>query len=184
MRLTRTTSSVFAVAVVVALATFGSPENAAASPQASTWLHPGRGAHFAAAGNLAIALVRARETGPNRLEWSGRSPGPGATSRRAAARTAGAREPERQKSSEPPGSATNGSPGSRTDLLYGRGDDHRERKRLPEAWASPEPSRDGGSFGAGSRGMRPGLRLAAGEAVFHDAHAPPARGRSLVGRLS
>jgi hypothetical protein len=176
--------------MLVTLASLGAARDAVASPQSGTapgvgvWLQPGRGAQFVAAGNLAIALVRARDTGPSRLEWSGRSPAPGATSRRASAQTSGAREPGPTTSSpEPPGSATNGSPDSRSRLIDGTGFDHRQRRRLPEARAALDAPQNGRRPRA-ARSATPGIRLTAGEAVFHDAHAPPARSRSLVGRLS
>ena len=173
------------MAMALPLAGLGA-RDAAASPQASTWLQPGRGARYVAPGNLAIALARARETGPSRLEWSGRSPttSTSTTARQPSARAAGPREPRRSPSHDTPGSATNGSPDSRTRLLDGRGDDYRQRKRLPDAWASLDPSHHRSSVGGGTRSATPPLRLTSGEAVYHDANAPPARAQSLVGRLS
>ena len=183
MGVTRTTGPAL-VGAIVGLASLGSSRNAASSPQSGTWLRPGGGAHLVAASNLATALVRARETGPSRLEWSGRSPVAHATRRQETARSAGARGTGGPRPAEAPGSATNGSSGSRTYLLDGRADDGRPRKRLPEARALLDPARGPSSVEPGSRTAMPGLRLMAGEAVFHDANAPPTAAQSLVGRLS
>ena len=190
MRASHTTRSAFAaVAVAVALASLGSVRGAAASPQSGTapgvgvWIQPGRGAQLVRNGGLAIALVRARDTG-NRLEWSGRSPTPITATRQAAARSAGAPRPKQPTLPfSAPDSATNGSADSRSRLIDSRGNDHHQRKRLPDAWALLDPPSHHSSLSAGSDSA-PGIRLTAGEAVFHDAHAPPARDQSLDSRLS
>jgi hypothetical protein len=190
MRASHTTRSVFAAAAVaVALASLGSVREAGASPQSGTapgvavWFHSGRGAQLVRNGGLAVALVRARDTA-NRLEWSGRAPAPLTATRQAATRTSGAPAPKPALPAGAPDSAANGSSDSRSRLLDSRGNDHRHRERLPDARASLDPSQDRRSLGARARSAPTALRLTAGEAVFHDAHAPPAQEQSLDGRLS
>jgi len=189
MRPSSTSRSAAVFVTALALASFGGLRAAIASPQSGTapgigtWLQPGRGAQLVRTGSFAVALVRARDTA-NRLEWSGRSPAPQPVSRQPAARTAEAPTSKPRLPSTPANSATNGASDSRSRLLFGGGNDHRQRKRLPDVWVPHDPSHDCTSAGARWASSSPAIRLSAGEAVFHDAHAPPASEQSLDGRLS
>jgi hypothetical protein len=200
MSRTRTTRWVIVAGftAAIALARLGQPGSAAASPQSGTapgialgvrdergfWIQPGRGAHFVRAGSMAADGRSARDGGTTRLAWAGRAPVAPTPARRATARSYSGPEPRRTIPTDVPDSAANGSsdPGSR--VVDGHANDYRQRKRLPDTRAALDRSQHDRLPAAGSRAAARTVRSTAEGAVFHDAHAPPAPARSLVGRLS
>jgi hypothetical protein len=75
-----------------------------------------------------------------------------------------------------------GTPGS--NAIQGGRNDSRERRRQPDSRVAVEISRRGHLVRRGSLVGCGALRLTPGDAVFHEAHAPPARSGFLVSRPS
>jgi len=75
-----------------------------------------------------------------------------------------------------------GTPGS-SAIQSGRGDS-RVRRRQPDSRVTVEASRRGQPLRRGSHAGYHGLQVAVGDAVFHEAHAPPDRSSFLVSRPS
>ena len=59
--------------------------------------------------------------------------------------------------------------------IEGRGQPREYRRRAPESWSARDLSHNRSPAAPGRGGVIATAQLTAGEAVFHDAHAPPAR---------